>query len=128
LQNIFDCFMLFRDYEKLPPSAVRGGDIHSVLSAISFDIQRRIVFLISDSFGFLIKVPDLGSKGVWGLDDGLAINQINIPTGGHFCDNVELSLDFKAKVGVHVSLFKGIWHIFNVDNIVLLVKSMLLLR
>jgi hypothetical protein len=59
--------------EDLEPSRVGTPDLHVVGSSSTLDIPRLIVISGSDSQGFLMEVPDLGSSTIISLDDHVSV-------------------------------------------------------
>jgi hypothetical protein len=114
--------------EDLPPTRVCAPDLHVSCSSRALDIPRLIVISSSDSQGLLVEVPDLGSSAVWNLDDHVSVvNEIEISVVWQFRNNVEISLNVKSESLIELSFSWLTLPFINVDDVPLLVDSILLL-
>lgn len=74
----------------------------------------------SDSFSLVIKVPLLGVKAVWCLNDWLTLDDIEISTGLESRDYEEESLNIESEFGGELALLWIGLHLVGVHNLPLL--------
>jgi hypothetical protein len=119
--------VLSLECEDLPPSWVSAPDLHVVGSSWASDVPWLIVQSGSDSQGRLMEVPDLSSSLVGCLDHKVSIaDQVKISSWGQGWDNVEVFINDKTEVFVHLSLGWLSLPFINIDDIPLLVDSSML--
>jgi hypothetical protein len=111
---------------ELPPVGIGAPDLHVGGSSWGLNVPWLVVQLGSDGQGLLMEVPFLGVSSISSLDDHVsAVNNIKISSWSQFGDNVEWSFDVETEHFVKFSLFWLSWVNISVDDIPLLVDSLM---
>jgi hypothetical protein len=71
-----------------------------------------------------MEVPYLSISSVWSLDDHVpVIDEIKVSVFSHLGDNVEVFLNNESEFFIHLSFFRLSFPFINVDDVPLLVKT-----
>jgi hypothetical protein len=85
-----------------------------------------VVKLGSDGQRLLVEVPDLGVSTIWSLDDHVSVvDEIKVSVGCHLGNNMERSFNVETEVWVEFSLLWILWVFISIDEIPLLVETVL---
>jgi len=98
--------------------------LHIVGSTSTLDVPRLVVQSSSDGQRLLMEVPYLSISSVWSLNDHVSVvDQIKVSVLFHLRYNVEVFFNNKTVFFIELSLYWFTLPFINVDNVPLLVKT-----
>jgi hypothetical protein len=98
--------------------------LHIVGSTSTLDVPRLVVQSSSDGQRLLMEVPYLSISSVWSLNDHVSVvDQIKVSVLFHLRYNVEIFFNNKTVFFIELSLYWFTLPFINVDNVPLLVKT-----